>query len=384
MSDNIIEINTEHAQPIKTLFEVLKEVLQDVIIEIKQDTVEPPKKKHQLDDESVEESEEEDSDDNSEEDDSGDDEEEGDGDDDDEEEEEEEEEEDDDDDDEDDDSDEEEGEKLKKTDSETKEDVSKKRGFMRIMAVDPTKTIFIHLKLEAKNFTKFKCKNSKYIIGVNLLCFYKLIKSMDKDDNLTLFMKKNDHQRLWIKRYNADKDRETLDDMQLIDLDPEKYKIPATVFEAVIKMQSSDFHKVCREMSNIADYVEIQCINNKLIFKCKGEFSGRKVTYVDNSNNEDDDSDCDDNKKSVIKIKHSNADKNKPLIVKEIYELKNITLFNKFTSLCEHIQIYMKSNYPLIIRYTVATLGHILVCFTPVKTDQETKFQENIAMYKDN
>ena len=105
----------------------------------------------------------------------------------------------------------------------------------------------------------------------------------------------------------------------------------------------------------------------------------RKVTYIDNSN-EESDSDSDDDKKNVIKINHAQSDK--PLIVKEIYELKNITLFNKFTSLCEHIQIYMKSNYPLIIRYTVATLGHIIVCFTPVKFDDTMNFQDNMKMYK--
>ena len=95
----------------------------------------------------------------------------------------------------------------------------------------------------------------------------KAAKSMDKDDNLTLFIKKNDEQNLGIKRYNPEKKKETIDLMQLIELNKEKYTIPPAVFESVIKMPSNDFHKVCREMSNIADYVEISCINNKLIFK---------------------------------------------------------------------------------------------------------------------
>ena len=29
----------------------------------------------------------------------------------------------------------------------------------------------------------------------------------------------------------------------------------------------------------------------------------------------------------------------------------------------------MKNNYPLVIRYTVATLGRILLCLTPINED---------------
>ena len=44
MSDNyILEINTDHAHPFKTLFEVLKEPLQDINIEIKRDATEEKK-----------------------------------------------------------------------------------------------------------------------------------------------------------------------------------------------------------------------------------------------------------------------------------------------------------------------------------------------------
>ena len=207
---------------------------------------------------------------------------------------------------------------------------------------------------------------------------------MDKDDNLTLFIKNNDDHSLWIKRYNSMRKKETLDHMNLIDLNKDKYKIPPTSFEAVVKMPSAEFHKVCREMSNIADYVEIQCINNKIIFKCKGEYAGRTVTYVHDQKDSDSDSEYDNGKqnKGCVCIKHSPQDPNNPFIVKEIYNLKNITLFTKFTSLCTAVQLYMKSEYPLVVKYTVATLGHILVCFTPVKAE-EYKFEDEHKLYKD-
>ena len=61
------------------------------------------------------------------------------------------------------------------------------------------------------------------------------------------------------------------------------------------------------------------------------------------------------------------------LIVQGIYELKHLVLFGKCTSLCNDIEIYMKNDYPLVIKYTVATLGRLLLCLTPIrkKADDE-------------
>jgi proliferating cell nuclear antigen len=371
MSDKyIIEIKTEHAQPIKTLFEVLKEVLEDVNIEIKRDDTIPVDAQEDSDSNSDSETEteteteteseyesDESENSNSSESESSD-------------------------------EDNDKGkdkdkDKDKEKEKENKENlnnevVKKKRGYLKIMAVDPTKSIFIHLKLDSMNFTKFRCKNEKKNIGINLIYFHRLIKSMDKDDNLTLFIKNNDDQNLWIKRYNSLRKKETLDHMNLIDLNKNKYSVPPTAFEAVVKMPASEFHKVCREMSNIAEFVEIQCINDKILFKCKGDHAGRTVTFTNN-----DDDDDDKHRKGCVRIKHSPSDPNKPLIVKEIYDLKNITLFNKFTSLCSDVQLYMKNEYPLVVRYTVATLGHILVCFTPVKLE-EYKFEDEAKLYDAN
>jgi len=368
-NDYILEINTDHAQPFKTLFEVLKEPLQDINIEIKRDNTKINDKDNELNDNDSDEESEYESEEEEEEKKNSD--------------EESDEESDDESEDESDEESEDESEGSEENKNSGNDEEKKKRGYLRVMAVDPTKTIFIHLKLDSNKFRIFKCKKQKMIIGVNLPCFHKLIKSMDKDDNLTLFIKKGDEQNLGIKRYNSDKKKETIDHMQLIDLNKEKYIIPPTKFESVVKMPSNDFHKVCREMGNIADYVEICCVNNKLIFKCKGEYADRSVTYSDDYD-ECDDSDEDSNdrvRKSVVRIKHSESSENDLKIVKEVYELKNITLFNKFTSLCDDLQMFMKNKYPLVIRYTVATLGQILVCFTPVKLEEHGKFEDEQKHY---
>jgi len=48
--------------------------------------------------------------------------------------------------------------------------------------------------------------------------------------------------------------------------------------------------------------------------------------------------------------------------------LKHLVLFTKCTNLCPAIEIYLKNDYPLIIRYTVANLGEVKLVLAPIKS----------------
>ena len=189
---------------------------------------------------------------------------------------------------------------------------------MRIMAVDTTKTVLINLRLDAKNFTTFECKKKKIVLGVNLGYFHKLIKSMDKEDNLTLYVEHNDKNFLGIKIDNPEKNSRSTFKLKLLDLGNELMVVPDISFDAVVTMNSGDFHKICREMNQIADYVEIRCSSNKITFMCKGDYAERITTY-----------DADE-KGDGINIQHAanNSSVNAPLIIQGIYELRKFgTIF---------------------------------------------------------
>ena len=51
--------------------------------------------------------------------------------------------------------------------------------------------------------------------------------------------------------------------------------------------------------------------------------------------------------------------------LKREFSLKYLILFTKCTNLCQQINLYIKDDYPLIIRYLVASLGHIKLCLAP-------------------
>lgn len=192
---------------------------------------------------------------------------------------------------------------------------------------------------------------------------------MDKNDILTLFIDHDEPNYLRIKIDNNEERKNTIYRLKLLDMDDEPFEVPEIKYEATMEMRSNEFHKLCREMGGLATYVEIQCLIDKAIFTCKGEFADRKTTYRAGT----------EGANVGIRIDHIGQNKNKlkkkdaapsPQIVQGIYELKNLVLFGKCGALCDNIEIFMKNNYPLIIRYTVGSLGRIMLVITPI--DEET------------
>jgi len=343
----ILEVMTEHTGPFKILVEVLKEMLQEANIEFLSDQPEKKLEKKKADD-----SEELDSDEESDE-------------------------ELDDEDDEEIDEDDEELEDDEE-DEEDEENVQKqqkkKGGGMRITAIDMTKTVLINLKLDANQFSTFKCKKQKITLGVNLGYLHKLIKSLDKEDNLTLYQDHDNKNLLKIKVDNQEGHKKTEFDLKLMELKKDKMNIPNVEFEAVVTMNSTEFHKLCREMNQIADYVEIRCLKNKIEFICKGEIANRKTVYW---------TDTSENGNSKVHIEHPDVPNSKPFIVQGIYELKHLVMFGKCGTLCTDIEIYLKSDYPLVIKYQVATLGRLYLCLSPVKEDmiRNANFEDDEDFY---
>ena len=242
------------------------------------------------------------------------------------------------------------------TNDKIKGEVTTDRSGMKIIAVDTTKTVLINLKLNAENFSKFVCKKKKLVIGVNLTFFHKLIKSMDKEDNLSLYINHDEPNNLRINIESSEKKSHTYYKLKLMDLGTNPIKIPPLKFEAFVKMNAQEFHKLCREMNGIADYVEIKCLRNKIIFTCKGEFAERKTVYSTKDGGD------------IVNIQHTNSDDG-PEIIQGVYELRNLVLFGKCGNLCNYIEIYMKNNFPLVIKYMVATLGKIHLLLTPTNED---------------
>jgi proliferating cell nuclear antigen len=218
---------------------------------------------------------------------------------------------------------------------------------LKIVAMDSNHIVLVHLKLEASKFEYYYCK-SRTTIGVNMLNMHKLIKTINSNDTLTMFMDSNDPNHLGIKIENGEKNTKTTYKLNLLDLDNQRISIDPAEFNSVITLPATDFQKIIRDMNNLAEFVEIRNINNQLIFGCKGEFCDQETILSDNEN-------------GVHNISSKSANE----IVQGVFNLRYLVMFTKCTNLCNTVEIYLKNDYPLIVKYEVASLGTVKMCLSP-------------------
>merc|ERR1712080_140076 len=56
-----------------------------------------------------------------------------------------------------------------------------------------------------------------------------------------------------------------------MDIDSEHLGIPSQEYDAVIQLPSSEFSRICRDLSQFGDTVTIACTKDGIRFSCEGE-----------------------------------------------------------------------------------------------------------------
>lgn len=225
---------------------------------------------------------------------------------------------------------------------------------IRIINMDKSHTILVHLFLDATNFEFYECKKEKIIIGVNMNHLFKLINSIDNDDTLTIYIENSDYHEgivshLALKFENGDiKQCKTLK-LKLMEPEHDELEFPDAKFSSIINLPSGDFQKIIRNLSDISDKLEIKSVGNELIFKCQGQFASAEIHRAESDG-------------SMGFITKQDSSK----IIQGEFLLKNLGYFIKCTNLCSHIEMYLENDLPLVVKYDVASLGSIRLGLVPL------------------
>ena len=136
--------------------------------------------------------------------------------------------------------------------------------------------------------------------------------------------------------------------LNLLDRDESDINMPETEFATRITMPSMDFQKICRDMTLLsAKTVDVKNVGGTLTFTCKGPFASQTVTMGDST--------------SDMAITKSKPDE----IVSGTFSLPHLVLFTKCSNLSNNLEIHMKNDWFIMIRYVIANLGDIKLCLMP-------------------
>ena len=87
-----------------------------------------------------------------------------------------------------------------------------------------------------------------------------------------------------------------------------------------------------------------------MIFKCQGPFAFAEIRRSESNNG------------GMEFVQKQDASK----VIQGEFSLKNLGYFIKCTNLCSTIEMYLENDLPLVVKYSVASLGEIKLCLAPL------------------
>jgi proliferating cell nuclear antigen len=224
---------------------------------------------------------------------------------------------------------------------------------IRLMSVSANRTVLVHMKLLGSQFEEYYCRET-INLGLNMEEYFKIVKLVEKNEIIRFFVTEDDKNTLAIQRYNKEEDIRNTKYIKLMDIPVDPMRIPQIQYESVILMNSTRFQKICKEIFNFSDKLEIISTNNILYLKAHRE-----------------------NVQQEICIKPTNSENgmqyevcnNKDDVISGVFNLKYLVQFSKCANLCNNVKIHIRNDYPLLVECEVAKIGIIRICLAPEVED---------------
>ena len=203
--------------------------------------------------------------------------------------------------------------------------------------IDQHKKILIDLELIGKSFFEYDCKQNQ-IIGINLIHFHKMVKSIKKKDSITLFINRDKPDFLGICVEQLQNKRKTTSYVKITRVQYVKHEPPLlSRYGSSVTIKTNEFQKMCKEMNSIGKLIKVSATNSSITFTCNGELYHREVNLGR----------FDEGKKNV----KYNAD----------FNTDQLTQLMKISGLSTQMHIYAKEGLPLLFESNVGNIGHIKI-----------------------
>lgn len=220
---------------------------------------------------------------------------------------------------------------------------------IKVLTTDGIKQMLMSLRLDADRFEKFEIAGqaAPYRLGVNISSLFKLLRIATARDTVSLYMEKKKPDSLGIKISNPDNKTSTTFSMKLLDVNFTEINVPAVTFEATASMPSTYFQRLCRDMGNIGQFLNIRVAGDgeRLSLSCAGDFASQETEIRP----------IVDGKHCVTITRHDEAGED----IQGTYSLKFLSLFNKASALSPNIELFFKRSYPLVMSFTISSLGDL-------------------------
>lgn len=221
---------------------------------------------------------------------------------------------------------------------------------LKIVSMDLGHVALIHLHA----ISEFYYCKEEITVGLNVLALYRMLRNLTTAGYLLEFTLTSDNpDHLQVIVTNTDKRTVTRNNLKLLRLPDESIHIPTTIFHRVLSMPATDFQRYIRELSAVSQEITIKSTDNVLILSANGACGSTSIEIQPTAKG-----------MHWSHIKQG-GDGN---VVKGVFHSKYLERFAR--PLDNEVELFIKQDYPLIIRYVMAS-AVIRLVIAPVNEDEE-------------
>jgi len=227
---------------------------------------------------------------------------------------------------------------------------------MALQAMDSSHVALVSLKLRAEGFEEYRCDRSLNM-GVNLANMSKILKCAANDDSVT-FRAQEDGDTITFLFEAPNQERQSEFEIKLMDLDSEHLGIPDTDYSCVVTMPSSEFSRICRDLSQLGDSLCITCTKSGVNFSSKGDLGKGSINLANSANA--------DKEEETVRV-----DLREPCVV--TYAIKYLNTFAKAAPLSKQVNLSLSNDVPIVIEFKIEEMGYVRYYLAPKIDDDDKK-----------
>jgi len=225
---------------------------------------------------------------------------------------------------------------------------------IQLQAMDNSHVSLVSVNLRADGFDKFRC-DRQLSMGMNLGSMSKILRCASNDDIITI--KAQDQADTVTFMFESPNQEKVADyEMKLMNLDQEHLGIPETDYAAVIKLPSSEFQRIIKDLSQFGESVVISCTKEGVKFSAAGDIGTGNIKLAQTANV--------DKEEEAVTI-----DMQEPVTL--TFACRYLNMFTKASCLAPQVSLSMSPEVPLVVEYKIGDIGHIRYYLAPKIEDED-------------
>merc|ERR1712190_188984 len=208
---------------------------------------------------------------------------------------------------------------------------------LQVQSMDSSHVALVSLLLRESAFSEFKC-DRPMSLGMNVDSLGKILKMCGPNDSLKVRWQ-NDADTVSFQCESGDDDRISDFDLKLMQIESEHMEIPEQHYKVVAKMPSAEFQKICRDLKEFGETMQVKASKEGLTFSVQGDMGAGNVM-----------------------LKPREAEKSEDKVTLTVHEpvsatfaLRYLVTFAKAAPLCGTVELGLAPDAPLLVKYDLET-----------------------------